>query len=508
MDFTFEKTFLIPLLSRQNSDRIAFCIKDVQYSYSDLFSFVEQIFDEVYSIPEQLMYIYSIDDIRTYASIIALWYAGKGYVVLNPVQPKERHGEIIESVGAHYVLTADEKYNAGIEGIQYIQTSKISIKGYSKKHVINIQNYPSTNIVYIIFTSGSTGKPKGVQINRRNLAAFLISFDGIGLAITEEDRCLQPFDLSFDASIESYVFPLFKGASVFTIPEKKTKYLYIAYLLEKYHLTFLHMVPSMVRNLIPYIDEVERKCIRYNLFGGEALTTAILNAWHKDCKDMISYNIYGPTENTDICACYMVPTPSLHTSLHNVGEPLNHNDVISIGKTFGYTKSLLLNEDDCVITEEGVIGELCLCGEQLTSGYWNNPNEDAVRFILVDGERYYKTGDLCYYGEGNNLMFVNRKDFQIKINGFRVETGEIESKYFEISGGIFSVVLPYNDGNGNLSLAIIIEGKDYDYKNDKAALAKVLPAYEVPTKWLFIDKFPLNVSGKVDRIKLKDIFNL
>lgn len=501
MEFTFENTFLAPLLERQDSETLAFCIRDVQYSYSNLFSFVEQIYERVINLQDDLIYIYSIDNIRTYASIIALWFAGKGYVVLNPVQPQKRHQEIIDSVGNHPVLTASDKYDAGIEGIDYIRTSGIIIDGYAKQYNVTVRDYLATNIVYMIFTSGSTGKPKGVQITRHNLAAFLLSFDNVGLEITENDRCLQPFDLSFDASIESYVYPLFKGASVFTIPEGKTKYLHIAYLLDKYHLTFLHIVPSMVRNLIPYLDEVERKCIRYNLFGGEALTTAILNAWHKDCPDMISYNIYGPTENTDICACYII-TKDI------IDNPLTHNDVISIGKTFGYTKSVLLDGENNVITREGVEGELCVCGEQVTPGYWNNPQENAAKFIFIEGERYYKTGDMCYYGNNNNLMFVNRKDFQVKINGFRVETGEIESKYYEFSGGLFSVVLPYNDENGNLSLAIVIESKEYDYREDKAALAKVLPAYEVPTKWLFIDTLPLNVSGKVDRTKLKEIFKL
>ena len=127
---------------------------------------------------------------------------------------------------------------------------------------------------------------------------------------------------------------------------------------------------------------------------------------------------------------------------------------------------------------------------------------------MVDGLRYYRSGDMCYYAEDGNLMYVSRKDFQVKINGFRVELGEIENRYAAISGGKYAVVMPFVNEQGNTELAIIIEGKEYDYNDHRAALAKELPAYEVPNKWLFIRSIPLNQNGKVDRKTIKKTFNL
>ena len=154
------------------------------------------------------------------------------------------------------------------------------------------------------------------------------------------------------------------------------------------------------------------------------------------------------------------------------------------------------------------IGELCLCGEQLTPGYWRNPKENEAKFFVLGGQRYYRTGDLCSFDKSGNLMFVSRKDFQVKINGFRVELEEIENQFFKISGGKFSVVIPYTNEQGNTELAIIIEGREYDTSDHKAEIAKVLPAYEVPNRFLFMKSIPLNQNGKIDRKKIKENFNL
>ena len=144
----------------------------------------------------------------------------------------------------------------------------------------------------------------------------------------------------------------------------------------------------------------------------------------------------------------------------------------------------------------------------MTPGYWKNDKENAEKFFEKDGVRYYRTGDLCYYAEDVNLMYVSRKDFQVKINGFRVELGEIENRYAAVSGGKYSVVIPYLNEQGNTELAIVIEGKEYDVKEHRAALANALPAYEVPSSWLFIRNIPLNQNGKVDRKAIKEKFNL
>lgn len=495
------KQLLQPLIDRKESNALAFVINGKEWTYSHFYNLVEQVYQKVSPCDEKYMFLYATDDIRTYASIVALWFAGKAYVPLNPNQPKERHVEVMASVGAHFVLSSDDKYSPDIDGVNVLFTGGITEKGNAAQNLISVSDISDSELAYILFTSGSTGKPKGVPITRGDLAAFIDSMKNIGLDITSEDRCLQPFDLTFDFSVSSYVIPLVKGACIYTIPNKATKFTYIAELLEEHHLTVLQMVPSMIRNLLPYMDEVDVSSVRYNILCGEALTGKVIKPWHEANPNMVSYNMYGPTEDTVFCSYYLV-------NKDNIDSLLAANDIVSIGKTFKNNEVLLMDDSNIEITEVNIEGELCLCGEQLTPGYWKNDKENAEKFFEKDGKRYYRSGDICYYAKDGNLMYVSRKDFQVKINGFRVELGEIENRYAAISGGKYSVVLPYTNQQGNTELAIVIEGKEYDYKEHQMALANALPAYEVPARWLFIRSIPLNQNGKVDRKAIRKEFNL
>ena len=500
MTHTFS-LFLENIIRPDRSNNCAFVINGLSYSYAELVALSKQIYALIDDKDGNEVGLYVTDDIRTYASIIALWFQGKAYVPLNPNQPLERHKEVIESTKLKYVLTSDEKYKLDDLGVICLYTNNLQA-GYDTTKIDFIQKPVSdTSLAYVLFTSGSTGKPKGVQITRGNLAAFIDSMDKIGLSISSDDRCLQPFDLTFDFSVSSYVIPLAKGASIYTIPNKATKFTYIAALLEEHHLTVLQMVPSMIRNLLPYMDEVDVSSVRYNILCGEALTGKVIVQWHDANQEMVSYNMYGPTEDTVFCTYYLIDK-------NNIGSPLSSNDIVSIGKTFKNSGVLLVDDNNKDIIEPNQEGELCLCGEQLTPGYWNNDKENAEKFFEKDGKRYYRSGDICYYAEDGNLMYVSRKDFQVKINGFRVELGEIENRYAAISGGKYSVVLPYTNQQGNTELVIVIEGKEYDYKEHQMALANALPAYEVPARWVFIRNIPLNQNGKVDRKAIRKEFNL
>jgi len=485
------------IFNEYQSSNIAFCVHEEQVTYKQFSNIVLKIISVLESNPDKLIGLYVTDEVETYSSIIALWCVGKGYVPLSPNQPIERHREIIESIGLKYILTTDPLYNAGIVDLDYINTTDEIDSDYE----LNIADVSDDEIAYVLFTSGSTGKPKGVQITRGNVAALIDSMNKIGLDIMSEDRCLQPFDLTFDFSVSSYVIPLAKGASIYTIPNKAVKFTYIAQLLDEHHLTVLQMVPSMIRNLLPYLNEVDLSSVRYNILCGEALTGKVIKGWHQANPRMISYNMYGPTEDTVFCTYYKVDKS-------NISNLLAVNDIISIGKNLDNCGQLIVDDYDNIISEPNQVGELCLYGDQLSPGYWQNDKENSDKFFNINGERFYRTGDLCHFTEDGNIMFVGRKDFQVKINGYRVELGEIENKYSTMSKGKFCVVMPFVNPQGNTDLVIVIEGREYDYTEHKTLLTQLLPAYKVPNKWLFIKTIPLNQNGKVDRNEIKKIFNL
>lgn len=495
MSRSFDNLVLKPLLARADSASPAFVIGKTEYSYSEFFRYVAAQLSAIEGIAQDVVGLYAVNDIRTYASIVALWTLGKAYVPLNPVQPVLRHREVAESVGLEYVLSADSSYDMGIPSVHIVHTSDAApVAGGA----LSIKPVSEDNLAYIIFTSGSTGKPKGVQITRGNLAAFVESMDMIGLDINENDRCLQPFDLTFDFSVSSYVIPLVKGASIYTIPLKGVKFLLIASLIDKYRLTVLQMVPSMMRNLLPYIDELDLSSVRYNIFCGEALLDKHITRWHERNQDMVSYNMYGPTEDTVFCTTYVI-------GRSNSADMLSRNGIVSIGTPFHNCSLLLVDESGSVIESADVQGELCLSGTQLTPGYWQNESENGRRFFEKDGARFYRTGDICQYAQSGDLMYISRADHQVKINGFRVELGEIEKVFSEVSGGRYCVVMPFQNAQDNTELALVIEGREYDWSNDRRKLSERLPKYEVPSRCVFVKAIPLNQNGKVDRGALKSM---
>lgn len=495
----FQTLFLEKLFEYRGSNQQAICINKSTYSYSALIADVEMIYPHVKELEKDVIGLYASDDILTYASIIALWCAGKAYCPLNPNQPDGRHRETMDCVDCDIILSADSKYQ--LSGCRVYDTSSFIHEGYEHKDDLSLDNVKDDELAYVLFTSGSTGKPKGVPITRGDLAAFIDSMNHIGLDITSEDKCLQPFDLTFDFSVSSYVIPLVKGACIYTIPNKAVKFTYIAELLEEHHLTVLQMVPSMIRNLLPYMDEVDVSSVRYNILCGEALTGKVITPWHEANPKMVSYNMYGPTEDTVFCSYYLIHK-------ENIGNLLSANDIVSIGKTFKNSGILLIDDNDNEIKVPNQEGELCLCGDQLTPGYWKNDKENAEKFFVKDGVRWYRTGDMCYYAEDGNLMYVSRKDFQVKINGYRVELGEIENVYAEAAKGKYCVVLPYQNAQGNTELAMVVEGKEYDYKEHQAYMSSKLTKYMMPSKWLFVKSMPLNQNGKVDRKEIRKMFNL
>lgn len=497
----FIENFLLPLLERGHSSQPAFIIQGKTFSYSDFIGVVGRIEHQIADIEDRYVGIYANDSIETYASIIGLWLLGKAYIPLNPNQPIKRHMEILDDIDAHFVLSSDASYSLPKPNVNIIITSPDGANNYEPQKAAWVEDVCDDIDAYVLFTSGSTGKPKGVRISRGNLTAFLFSMDNIGLSITSEDRCLQPFDLTFDFSVSSYLLPLSKGASAYTIPEHSIKFIYIAKLLTAYQLTVLQMVPSMIRALLPYIQDLDLSSIRYNILCGEALQSSIIQAWHSGIPSMVSYNMYGPTENTVFCSYYLI-------SNTNINNLLSLNGVVSIGEPYPYNSLKLFDENGKLITSDNKQGELCLSGPQLSPGYWNNPKENNQKFFIYEGERYYRTGDICQYSGSGELLYVCRKDFQVKINGFRVELGEIENNYYTISKGRLSVVLPFTNEQGHTELAIIIEGDSYNYQTDKTALTAILPPYEIPSKWIFIPSLPLNSNGKIDRAKIREITHL
>ncbi len=498
--YTFYSQVLSPLCGMIEKYRThnAFCIKNHFYTYGDFGNAISKIRESLakFRIQGKQVGLVINDDIDTYASIFALWMEGLCYVPLHPNWPLERCLDIVKQVNINLIL--DTSKRSRYDSISVLNPKDMVLNTLSLKPVVNV---PEENLAYILFTSGSTGKPKGVQIMRKNVASFMDSFWRSGISISTQDRCLQCFDLSFDVSVQCYLIALTKGACVYTVPLGQIKYIYVSQLIEEHKLSFAAMAPSMLRYLEPYFEELDAKSLKSCILTAEACPLDLIEKWYHCATNTEIYDFYGPTEATIYCTYYKLSREGKNKSL---------NGIVSIGKPMANVVGLILDEKgDEVIT--GHKGELCVAGDQVTCGYWNNPEKNESSFFVkvIEGKpvRFYHTGDLCYKDVDGDIMYSGRLDHQAKIQGFRVEMGEIEYHAREFLNGKNVVCLSFDNKDGLTEIAMFVESISMPTEELVSYLRTKMPNYMIPSRILFMESFPLNSNDKIDKVKLKQLIN-
>lgn len=475
----FEEYILNPVREAilKYGERNAFYIGGTYFTYQQFAERVSAIRGVIRNAEKQ-EHIWGLalhDDLNTYAAIFAMWMEGKAYVPLHPSWPEDRIESIKQQVGCSNVFDDSDATFSEMNLDNWVETSDDAL-------------------AYILFTSGSTGVPKGVQISRRNIASFMDSFWKTGIDITPDDRCMQVFDLTFDVSVQSYLVALTRGACVYTVPYGQVKYLYAASLIQEQHITFGAMAPSMLTYLRPYFDEFDASSMKACILTAEACPVDLMEAWYGCAKNTEIYDFYGPTEATIYCTYY---------KLTRGRENLSLNGIISIGKQLANVQVIIIREDGSLV-EGQEKGELCVAGDQVTPGYWKNDEKNASSFFVRDGVRYYHTGDLCNWHESGNIMYSGRIDQQAKIQGFRVELGEIEHHARMFYGNERRVMaIAFQNAQNLTEIALFVESKAEDTKALVEYLRSKMPHYMIPTRILFELAFPLNRSEKIDRNVLK-----
>ncbi|MGV8995281.1 MAG: amino acid adenylation domain-containing protein [Flavobacterium sp.] len=501
MSLIFKDMFNNKVLSRLRQvvtefpENNAFLINGEFYTYINFWNCISNIRAGLRDLnsAEKVIGLVVNDDLETYASIFAIWMEGKAYVPLHPKQPLLRNLEIIAQASIEKVL--DSNINTPYDKTNVLQTKKCS----SLVGVTDDLVFSDDLLAYILFTSGSTGQPKGVQISRGNVAAFIDSFFKAGFEVGETDRCLQCFDLTFDVSVQCFLTPLINGACVYTVPHDQIKYSYIYGLLDDHELTFGVFPPSMIRLLKPYFDEIYLPKLRYCILTAEASPVDLVLEWSKCIPSAEIFNFYGPTEATIYCTYYQVPIDS---------EIKQANGMLCIGKPFEGIKAVILDGDLNEVARN-IKGEMYVAGAQVTQGYWANQEKNEESFITLtsDGKskRFYKTGDLCSRDEDGDILYYGRLDYQVKIQGYRIELGEIEYHVREAMGGKNSIAFTYDGKGGNVEIAVCAEVQALDLEFIMNSLRTKLPSYMIPSKFLSLEEFPVNTSGKIDRKKIIEL---
>ena len=347
--------------------------------------------------------------------------------------------------------------------------------------------------LYVNFTSGSTGTPKGVVVCHRNVCDFIPCFTET-FSIGEADVLANQAPFDFDVSVKDIYSGLFTGATVEIVPTayftNPTKLM--DFLCDRQTTVMVWAVSALcfltTMNALAYKTPDKLRAI---LFSGEVMPIKHLHKLQKYLPNVQYVNLYGPTEITCNCTYYVVD------------RDFAENESLPIGVPFANERILLLKPDGGEEAAAGEIGELCVSGTSVALGYYKDPERTAASFTQnplnhAYIEPIYRTGDLVKLNERGEMVYVSRKDFQIKHMGHRIELSEIEVQMTAVSG-VDRALCAYLEDKGKI-LAFYTGSAE---KNDiVAALRELLPAYMIPNLFMQVDAMPLNKNGKIDRAAL------
>ncbi|MGB7604797.1 MAG: amino acid adenylation domain-containing protein, partial [Lutisporaceae bacterium] len=428
--------------------------------------------------------------------IMGILKAGGAYLPIDPEYPEDRISYILEDSKTKLLLTQGKYINkVEFDGEILNLESEQSYTNEGAK-LDNI-NSPK-DIAYLIYTSGSTGKPKGVMIEHESAVNILSDMER-NYPLTKEDVYLLKTSYTFDVSVTE-IFGWFVGNGKLAIlkPEDEKDVSEILNAIERYKVTHINFVPSMLNLFLEGLDEKnlnKTNSLKYVFAAGEALIKETVNRFHKLIKTASLENIYGPTETTIYVTRY---------SLNNLDKDTKN---IPIGKPLSNIKAYIIDKNR-KLQPVGIQGELCFSGIGLGRGYLNRPELTAEKFIenpFATGERMYKTGDLAKWLPDGNIEFLGRIDHQVKIRGFRIELGEIESQLLKYEGISEVIVIAKEDKNkSNYLCGYICGEREYSISELREYLAKELPEYMIPSYIIQLDKLPLTGNGKVDRKALPE----
>ncbi|ONI91144.1 D-alanine--poly(phosphoribitol) ligase [Saccharothrix sp. ALI-22-I] len=358
------------------------------------------------------------------------------------------------------------------------------------------------DVAYVLFTSGSTGRPKGVPIRHRNVDPYLAR-NIARFAVGPGCRMSHTFDLTFDPS----VFDLFVtwGAGATLVCPDRTELLNpVTYLVER-GITHWFSVPSVVTvgGQLGTLPTGLATSVRHSVFIGEQLTLKTAAAWREVAPGTVIDNVYGPTELTIACTEYRLPADP-------AAWPATSNDTVPIGPVYEFLDHVVVDEAGRPAPD----GELCVRGSQRFDGYVD-PADDTGRFLRADGDRYvpvqgpvepgdyYRTGDRVRTEHGE-LVHLGRMDHQVKVRGYRMELGEIETALRRHPGIDDAVVLAVRVDE-DLRLIACHTGTPTPSRELVRWLRSRLPVHMVPRHWHHVPKMPLNANGKTDRTALRDL---
>nr|BAP82667.1 non-ribosomal peptide synthetase A-domain containing protein [Streptomyces cirratus] len=420
------------------------------------------------------------------AATLAVAMAGATSVPLDAAYPRARLRLMLSGPGVALTLTG-----ADADGLLPVGEA-LSVAGIGPAPGPPPAR-PTPEVATVMYTSGSTGTPKGVRLTHRGVAR-LVEDERIDFG--PGDRVLHLAPATFDASLLEVWCTLARGARLEIAPPGPLTLTELADLITGRGVTALWLTAGLFHQMAEHRPDAFAG-VRRLFTGGDVVSPHHVATVLSHHPGLTVVNGYGPTENTTFTCCHVLREP-----------PPPGTATVPIGTPVHRTRVHLVDRGGHPVPP-GAPGELWTSGDGLAAGYLGLPEQSAERFPVPDsgrlrGIRCYRTGDLARFRPDGTLEFLGREDGQAKVNGHRIEPGEVEQAVLAQPGVRGACVLVESDPLGGKRLAAYIEGDDRRLaKAVRAGLRAVLPGYLVPARYIVIDRLPLTANGKIDRNRLR-----